>query len=98
MIDVARMRAQGYCRTSNKHLIVSRIDRADWLQIINKHLGRPLDDFERWYGDYYRRVLGRDRVHIESVELFRRFPASAEGPNHFAEINNKRNHLRLVKG
>lgn len=62
--------ARGYRRTSNKHGIVSRIDRPDWVQVLADDLGRsPAELYakgakepeSRWK-DYYRRILSKDRV------------------------------------
>lgn len=75
--------AMGYRRTSNRYLICSRIDRADWLDVLAKELGRSPAQFfvpgarepEGCWGDYYRRVISRDKIELREAE-FRKVPGS----------------------
>jgi hypothetical protein len=64
--------SRGYRRISNKHGVVSRIDRADWITVIAQHLNRsPAELYvpgrhhpEPCWNDYYRRVLSKDQLKI----------------------------------
>lgn len=76
-------KARGYRRTSNKHRMVSRIDRADWIAVLARHLNRaPADLYEpgatkvagNWC-DHYRRCLSRDTLTLSEAE-FRKVPGS----------------------
>ena len=67
--------AQGYRRISGKHRMVSRIDRADWVELLANNINRKPEDVHRMVGqspaamesweDYYRRVLSKDRLTID---------------------------------
>lgn len=67
-----QLMALGYRVTSNRHLMVSRIDQPDWLERLARHLGRPVADFtspgDPWriggWADYYRRVLSKDTLTV----------------------------------
>lgn len=42
--EAERLRALGYRRTSSKHKLLSRIDRADWVTVLAAHLRRAPAD------------------------------------------------------
>lgn len=80
----ARLRAQGYCRTSRRHRMVSRLDRPDWLQHMARQMGRAVADFYRPNGefscqweDHYRRCFSQDTRTV-SDEVFKLMPSSNE--------------------
>ncbi len=96
--DIEKMIADGYCRVSNRHRMVARIDRGDWQAVMAKDHA-PWDpagqgmDWVRGMGlasaaDHYRRCYSKDKVQFESHEdeLFRRFANSgyADAPSAFA--------------
>lgn len=71
----AALEAKGYRRTSNRHGLISRIDRPDWLDALNRHLMRSaqqgnliLENSEEYnsgsWQDFYRRVLSKDTLEI----------------------------------
>lgn len=84
MID--QMIAEGYCRTSRKFGMVSRIDRSDWKEYM-AILHSPWDWEEgmRWVNclgeenaeDHYRRCYSVDKVEFGSYEAAKRFPGSS---------------------
>ncbi|MEX3983656.1 hypothetical protein AB4Y45_32260 [Paraburkholderia sp. EG287A] len=69
--DVKKLIQQGYCRTSNKHGHVSRIDCADWAKRLTKERS-PSRVYEAVRGmgglaraeDQYRRVYSRDTLDV----------------------------------
>lgn len=75
--------ALGYRRTSNKHKMISRIDRPDWLIVLAKNLRRSPAEFyvpgERepaaTWCDHYRRVHSKDTLEVEEA-VFRAIPGS----------------------
>lgn len=85
--------ASGYCRVSNNHRIVSRIDRPDWREVLALELC-PQDPYgagiDRTYGsgmaDFYRRGNSKDKLTIEDEMVFRRFPGSSDGPKDFVPL------------
>jgi hypothetical protein len=69
-IRAEELMAMGYRRTSNRHRIVSRIDRPDWaLPIAQTTSTRSVDviyaDPSCWE-DYYRRCCSKDKITIDS--------------------------------
>lgn len=84
---IQRMIASGYCRVSNNHQTVSRLDKTDWQKEVALYYNPDDPDGagrERAVGctaaDTYRRCIGKDKVHIENRELFKLFPSSDSGP------------------
>lgn len=78
--------ASGYCRTSNRHRIVSRIDTAQWRDELAMAQS-PWDPdeshgagYDRGAADTYRRCHTKDRITIQDEELFKKFPGSDDGP------------------
>lgn len=83
--------AQGYCRVSNKHLTVARIDRADWKAFMARErapwdsAGEGMDWVEalhkhRQAADHYRRCYSKDKVLFDRKQYadFKRFPGSSD--------------------
>lgn len=56
-LSVKQLKRQGYCRTSNKHRMASRIDREDWKEYCLEK-NHPVD------ADFYRRVLSKDNITV----------------------------------
>lgn len=87
MADITTLIAQGYRRTSNKYGMVSRIDRADWVQVLARELQRAPADFyvpgepepSGMWCDYYRRCLSRDTLTLPQ-EVARQVPTSSYDP------------------
>lgn len=87
--DQARaLAARGYRRTSNRHRIISRIDRPDWLEKMARDLRRAPADFmvpggsqpqPNWC-DHYRRIYSRDKIEGVAEEVFRLIPGSDWDP------------------
>jgi hypothetical protein len=85
--------AMGYRRTSNKYGMLSRIDRADWIEVLAAHLRRAPADFyipgEKFpaanWCDFYRRVLSKDTIEIDPNKA-REVPSSSYDPIGFVEI------------
>lgn len=60
-----RLLDSGYRCTSNRHRIVSRIDREDWREhMASKHMGGMewVNILGYGAGDHYRRVYSRDSI------------------------------------
>lgn len=83
------MIASGYCRVSNNHRTVSRIDTPDWKLEQAIHL-KPWDpdtvELRERSGDYYRRCISKDKIRYLEPEIYKLFPASAEGPDHYLPL------------
>lgn len=80
--------ARGYCRTSNRYRIVSRIDRPDWVAVLAEALNRAPADFYsprekapdgRWC-DHYRRVHSKDKILELPPDVFALMPTSDFNP------------------
>ena len=61
--------AQGYRKISNKHRIVARIDREDWVHVLAKSMRRAVADFyepngqvSSHWADHYRRCHSSDKL------------------------------------
>lgn len=83
--EAQRLIGMGYRRTSNKYLMVSRIDRPDWVTVLAQHLKRsPAELYEigapspaaRWCG-FYRSVLSKDSLEGIAPEVHALIPHSA---------------------
>lgn len=87
--------AKGYCRTSNKHRIVVRIDHPDWLAITAKRLGRSKKKLmEEGIGsaaDWYRRCISEDAIISVPAAIFKRIPGSGHNSMGYKEADNGRN-------
>ena len=95
MMDVEALIAAGYARVSNRHRIVSRIDRKDWKKHMAERMYPPeyghtqkgyewIDRIgDRAAANHYRRVYSRDDLSGFTREDFRKFPASDGGPTEF---------------
>lgn len=57
-----RYEAQGYRCVSRAYGTLARVDREDWLVVLQKHFRDP--DFYHADADYYRRVLSEDTITI----------------------------------
>lgn len=62
--DAERLMALGYRRTSNRHGMVSRVDRPDWKEWLAAK-GYPVD------ADWYRRVCSKDTFEIGQAKARR---------------------------
>ena len=89
-MDAKQLIAAGYCKTSNKYRMVSRIDRPDFVQALAEHLRRAPADFyvpgedtvDGGWCDYYRRVLSKDTLTVEP-EIFKHIPSSGHNSTGF---------------
>lgn len=79
--EVQKLIQQGYCRTSNRHGLVSRIDRAEWKERLTKErTPARVDEGVRRMGglaaaeDQYRRIYSRDTLEVGNAVS--QFPAS----------------------
>lgn len=69
---------QGYRRVSNKHKLVARIDRKDWLDVLAKEMHCSRADFYNLNGsgisdswrDHYVRVYSKDQITV-SPEIYK---------------------------
>lgn len=60
--------AKGYRVTSNRHCIISRIDREDWVHHLKECTGiDTVDDtiLEEHWCDYYRRCISKDNLTVD---------------------------------
>ena len=87
------MIAAGYCITSRKWRMASRIDRPDWKEYMaEKHAPwNPKGDGMKWVnllgngaGDHYRRCYSKDNITVSESERTK-LPKSQDGPNEFKE-------------
>ncbi len=73
--EVEMLMAAGFCRTSNKYGLLSRIDRPDWKAVLEQNMGRDLSFGDGQWESHYRRGYSNDQVEIGS-ENARRFESS----------------------
>lgn len=70
MSDAKDLRAQGYRRTSNRHHLVSRIDRPDWAEALAEYMHQGRDKADEYrtanWADFYRRVLSNDTLTVSA--------------------------------
>lgn len=73
--EIDALIAQGYCRTSRKHCLVSRIDTANWRAKVRnlRHLQPGAAE------DFYRRVHSKDVLRVSTSDI-RLFPGSSWNP------------------
>ncbi|KVR21647.1 hypothetical protein WK13_34480 [Burkholderia ubonensis] len=82
-LEVQRLKAQGYCRTSNKWGLLSRIDRPDWQQhMAERHCPWSAEQGMKWVRglgkdaeDQYRRVYSQDSITVPR-DVAKQFPPS----------------------
>lgn len=67
-LSPAQLRAFGYCRVSRKYRYASRIDRADWLQVLRKARLTIARLTLSGLADQYRRVYSKDVVEVATLE------------------------------
>lgn len=94
MDEADRLLASGYRCVSNRHRIVSRLDRLDWREhMAREHTrgfrGDPQKNLEegmRWVrllgsgaADYYRRVMSRDQLERIDQEVYMRIKRASPG-------------------
>jgi len=82
-VEARRLSALGYCKTSNKHRLVSRIDNPDWLKVLAKSMNLAVADFYTPDGkmssswpDHYRRVYSKDSIEVPT-EVLKFMPTSS---------------------
>lgn len=81
--------ARGYCRVSNKYGIVSRIDRADWWEELERRLQQNMPirteaETGRW-ADHYRRGISEDTLEV-GPEIAQHVPQSMWNPTAYIEV------------
>lgn len=82
--DVAKLKANGYCRVSRKHRMLARLDRPDWREhMARKHSPWSFEEGTQWasasgMADHYRRCYSTDviQLHESQTDLFMKFPPS----------------------
>lgn len=80
------MIASGYCRVSNNHCTVSRIDTPEWKReyaIYQKPWDPDSVMISNRTGDTYRRCLSKDKVVNLDPEIYKLFPGSSDGPDYY---------------
>ncbi len=86
--QMRELAARGYRRISNKHGMLARIDRPDWVDVLAVKLRRAPADFyvpgealpaANW-ADFYRRMCSGDVVFVEPAGLARLVPTSDWDP------------------
>lgn len=96
MRTVEDMKAAGYYVVSRRHRMLSRIDRADWREVMARHHA-PWDvngEGMRWaclkgMGDYYRRCLSKDTIVIAPDRwdyVLRHIQNSGQGADTYVEL------------
>lgn len=91
---VKNLVAAGYALTSNRHGMISRIDREDWREYMaKKHCAWDAEGEgmawvdslgSRGAADHYRRVYSRDTLEVGAYA--KHFPKSAFGPTRFINV------------
>ena len=74
----------GYRRISKKLMIVARIDREDWIEVLAKHYDLPFNNMLKkvleqpgFFEDVYRREFSRDRLYVGKITC-RTIPGSVD--------------------
>lgn len=87
-LTIEQAKAMGYCITSRRGTLATRIDRADW----REHMATKHAQGERWVkligdlaADQYRRVYSQDTIRIRP-EWIGQLPNSGVGPTEFMQI------------
>jgi hypothetical protein len=62
--EVRLIISQGYCRTSNKYGMLSRIDRPDWKAVMEMNFRRTLIFGNGQWESHYRRVYSKDTIEL----------------------------------
>lgn len=81
-------KAMGYCITSRRGTMATRLDRFDW----RAHMATKQPSGERWVkllgkaaADHYRRVYSQDTVRVPA-EWIGKLPNSADGPTEYLPL------------
>lgn len=93
---IADFKEAGYYVVSRRHRMLSRIDRADWREVMARHHA-PWDvngEGMRWaclkgMGDYYRRCLSKDTIVIAPHQwdsVLKAIPNSGQGSDTYVEL------------
>jgi hypothetical protein len=90
------LKRKGYCVTSNKYGIVSRLDRADWKEhLAQKHAPwDPAGQGMRWIegigdrgaADFYRRCNSADSIQNVPHDICKYLGNSLDGPDKFIDV------------
>jgi hypothetical protein len=89
-----RLSHAGYRAISNRHRIVARIDREDWVEWLSRRLRQPAANFytpgdpepDGQWCDYYRRTESRDRIVDLPASIFELIPNSSHDPCGFRAL------------
>lgn len=96
--EALRLAAMGYRRTSNRHRMVSRVDRPDWREYMAQQHApwdaeRGTQDGPRWVrclgegaADHYRRTHSEDNLEGLPPDVFRRIPGSNGDDTGFVKV------------
>lgn len=91
--EARRLYASGYCPTSGRYLMASRIDRPDWKEFMaDAHPGGMswVDALGDAAGDQFRRIYSRDKITLDAKtyqELKRLTPGYGRGGvNEYREV------------
>ncbi len=94
-LSAEELRARGYRKTSNAYGLVSRIDRADWVEVLAQEMRRAPADFivrdgsgrisPSWC-DFYRRTYSKDN-HTVDQERIALIPTSDHDPIGYVEVD-----------
>jgi hypothetical protein len=83
VVDIAKLIAEGYAVTSSAHRIVARVDRPDWLRVLEREAGMTqIQHGLAELQDHYRRIRARDRMTLPEDVDMRQMPNSS---NHYKE-------------
>ena len=90
--------ARGYRRVSNAYGLVTRIDRADWMEVLARKLGKSIAQFYELseteppkisghWAAHYRSGFSKD-THTVNPETLRLIPTSAHDPVGYVELDS----------
>ena len=87
----SRLITKGYRKTSNKYCLASRIDRADWIEVLANQMNRAVADYfdpqgnlSAQWADYYRRCLSEDTIRVDQ-EVLKFIPSSNDDNTGFVQ-------------
>ena len=82
MIDLDKLRREGYARVSNKYGHVSRIDRPDWREHMAVGNTAWLEALGNRAADHYRRCFSKDVLQV-NPRIAQKLPPSGSGPTEY---------------
>ena len=97
--QAALLKAKGYCRVSNRHDIIARVDRPDWWEFLEREFQQNMPirteaETGRW-ADHYRRVYSQDTQTVVP-QVSRLIPSSRRNPTAYVPSADERQEEEVI--